>query len=58
MMATTGRWFYAPMRQARISHRLTIAERIFRWFYLRKRREEYPDIPMVTGFFPPVYRRR
>lgn len=57
-MATTSRYFYAPMRQKRISHRLTILERIQRRINLRKYRKEYPDVYMVTGYFPPVYPRR
>ena len=57
-MAMTGRWFEAPMHNRRIGHRLTIGERIQRWYRLRKRREEYPDVFMVTGFCQPVYPRR
>lgn len=52
----TSRYIYCPMTAKDISMKLTLRDRIGRWFNRKNRNE--PDIYMVTGFFPPVWVRK
>lgn len=55
-MPYRGRYIYTPAAGRKIGRRLTLIERIRRWRLLR--RQETPDVYMVTGYCQPVYPRR
>lgn len=56
-MAMTGRYFYTPARRQRIGMRITLKDRVSRWFSRMRHKEARPDVYMVTGYFQPVYPR-
>ena len=50
-----SRYIFCPMTSKKIGMRITLADRFRRWKKERENRKNYPDVFMVTGFFPPVY---
>ena len=52
----TSRYVFCPMTSKRIGRRVTILDRIRRRRAIR--RQNRPDLYMVTGYFAPVYPRK
>ena len=48
----TSRYVYCPMTAKRLGRRVTIADRLRRW-WANKHREE-PDVFPIVGYFTPV----
>ena len=46
-----SRYIYCPMTAKRIGRKVTVLDRIRRWYHKPKK----PDLYMVTGFNAPIY---
>lgn len=51
----TSRYIYCPMTAKHIGMKLTLRDRIGRWW--NKRHKTEPDVYMVTGYYQPIWIR-
>ena len=53
---TFCRYIYTPMTAKRLGRRVTLIDRVRRWYAVRH--TPRPDLMIVTGYFNPVYPRK
>ena len=51
----TSRYVYCLQVYGKIGRRVTLAERVRRWFRQRRNRQEEPDVFPIVGCFAPVF---